>query len=190
MPTRTTVPEVRQEFLRNQIRQCLAIDGQFAEVGVYQGGSAGIMVEEIGYLRRLHLFDTFSGMPDDCTEFDGHRPGDFANTSVDFVRYCLNGANVEFWPGTFPASAAWLPPSIRFALVHIDVDLYTSTLAACRFFWPRLALGGMLVFDDYGHHNCRGATRAVNEFFEPGQIEFTRQRRKSAGTRIVKTMGD
>ena len=44
--------------------------GDFAEVGVYQGGSARVICEAKGS-KRLRLFDTFSGLPEDSSEADG-----------------------------------------------------------------------------------------------------------------------
>ena len=44
------------------------LEGEMAEVGVYQGGSAKIICETKGN-RKLHLFDTFQGLPD-VTEKD------------------------------------------------------------------------------------------------------------------------
>jgi hypothetical protein len=65
----------------------------------------------------------------------------------------------------------WIPhcfepaKDARFALVHIDVDLYDPTRDACEFFYPRLATGGVMVFDDHGFASCPGATKAIDEYF-------------------------
>jgi hypothetical protein len=58
----------------------------------------------------------------------------------------------------------WLAahPDARFALLHIDVDIYEPAkliLASC---WERLLPGGILVLDDY--KTVEGETRAVDEF--------------------------
>src|SRR5206468_2009973 len=53
--------------------------------------------------------------------------------------------------------------SIAFA--HVDVDLYSSVMSCCEFIYPRLSLGGCMVFDDYGYPTCPGARQAVDEFF-------------------------
>jgi O-methyltransferase len=66
--------------------------------------------------------------------------------------------------------AGWIPerfPDVmfeRFALVHIDVDLYQPTLDSLQFFYPRLNTGGVLICDDYGSLRCPGATQACEEF--------------------------
>jgi hypothetical protein len=133
----------------------------------------------------VHLFDTFEGMPE-TSEFDIHRQGDFADTSLESVNEYLQGYNVHFWPGLFPDSARLLPDDTEFVLVHVDVDLYTSTKAACEFFWPRLVEGGIMVFDDYNGPRCPGANKAVDEFFDTRQEIEVSGPNKQHGTRVVK----
>ncbi len=55
-------------------------------------------------------------------------------------------------------------PGVRFSLVHFDCDLYRPTKAALEAMWPRVARGGVLLFDEYGIHDWPGETRAVDEF--------------------------
>ena len=55
--------------------------------------------------------------------------------------------------------------SEKIAFVHIDLDVYKSILDSLQFIWPRLSLGGIIVFDDYGFATCPGARVAVDEFF-------------------------
>jgi len=42
---------------------------------------------------------------------------------------------------------------------------YRSILDSLRFVWPRLSVGGFIVFDYYGFPSCPGARFAVDEFF-------------------------
>jgi hypothetical protein len=50
--------------------------------------------------------------------------------------------------------------------VHIDVDLYQPTLDSIRFFYPRLAPGGIILCDDYGYSSCPGAKGAFDEYMK------------------------
>ncbi|TIX21118.1 MAG: methyltransferase, partial [Mesorhizobium sp.] len=54
----------------------------------------------------------------------------------------------------------------RFALVHIDVDLYEPTRDALAFFYDRVCANGMIICDDYGSGLCPGARKAFDQFFE------------------------
>jgi len=48
-------------------------------------------------------------------------------------------------------------------LGHCDVDVYRSAKDVFDWVWPRLELGGMVVFDDYGFPACPGVTKFVDE---------------------------
>jgi O-methyltransferase len=147
------------------------INGDIAETGVFTGGTAHLLAATLtaeGSRASLHLFDTFAGMPDTAEpERDHHRPGDFDETSLGAVRSRLAGfPNVRFHPGFVPDTFAELDPDARFALVHVDLDIYPSVLAACVGLWPRVVPGGAMIFDDYGFWHLRhAARRAVDEYF-------------------------
>jgi hypothetical protein len=49
------------------------------------------------------------------------------------------------------------------ALLRLDTDWYESTRHELAHLYPRLAEGGVLILDDYGH--WQGARRAVDEYF-------------------------
>ena len=59
---------------------------------------------------------------------------------------------------TVPAQA---PESI--ALLRLDTDWYASTRHELQHLYPRLATGGVLIVDDYGH--WQGCRQAVDEYF-------------------------
>jgi O-methyltransferase len=69
---------------------------------------------------------------------------------------------ILFVPGrvedTLPAAA----PE-RIALLRLDTDWHESTRHELEHLWPRLAVGGVLIVDDYGH--WQGARRAVDDYF-------------------------
>jgi len=142
-------------------RRC---EGDLAECGVYKGGTARILAELLPE-RPLHLFDTFKGMPETDPKHDLHKLGDFADTSEKSVRSYLSGyANVNVVQGLIPDSLQ-IVSDRTFSFVHIDLDIYSAIKSACEFFYPKVASGGVLLFDDYGFPSCPGARTAVDEFF-------------------------
>lgn len=143
------------------------LDGDFAEFGVYRGGSAKLIASLKGE-KRLHLFDTFSGLPEVRTDIDVHKTSDFDDTSLQSVqRYLAEFSNVFFYPGFFPDSAQELGrTSTRFAFVHMDVDIYESTRAGLEFFYPRMVRGGFILTHDYRSTGCPGVKKAFDEFFK------------------------
>jgi O-methyltransferase len=142
------------------------LPGQIAEVGVYQGGSAKLIATLKGD-KELYLFDTFAGMPAVRQDLDMHRAGDFADTSLEAVRKYLSGfSGIHFYQGFFPDSAAELAKTnTTFCLVHLDVDIYESTKAGLKFFYPRIPAGGIIVSHDYRSRRCGGVKQAFDEFF-------------------------
>lgn len=142
----------------------LAPPGCFVEFGVYQGGSAWHLAQIARTQgRALYLYDTFAGIPM-AGPHDRHAVGDFADTSLAYVRELVPDAVIA--PGIFPATLLCMPP---IALAHIDADQYDSVKAACAVLPPLMAAGGVLLFDDYDQ--LPGARRAVDERFTV--TEFT-----------------
>jgi O-methyltransferase len=165
----TLVSRDRCYQLYTLLRHALAVPGDVWECGVYRGGTAAMLAAILADAdpsgaRRLHLFDTFAGMPETDAVRDLHEAGDFATTSLDAVRRVVGrGERVEFHPGYIPDTFVGLEDA-RLAFVHIDVDIYRSVLDSCAFTFPRLSRGGVMVFDDYGFPSCPGARQAVDEF--------------------------
>jgi O-methyltransferase len=165
----TAVGPERLYTLFTLASQCLQLEGDFLEAGVWKGGTtvlfAKLLRERSPHSRELHLFDTFTGMPPthECDTY--YKGGEFADTSLDAVRAKLAGAEfVRFHPGLIPDTFVGCE-ELRFAFAHIDLDVYQSIRDACAFVYPRLAVGGVMVFDDYAWSTCPGARRAVDEFF-------------------------
>lgn len=147
------------------------IFGDMAEVGSYQGGSSKIICEAKKE-QNFHIFDTFEGLPH-VTEKDTHfgtkfwHDNDFDQTSEDNVKkYLSKYPNVFLHKGLFPFSAESIK-HLRFSFVHLDVDLYTSTLESLNFFYPRLVLGGIILTHDF---HSSGVHAAFDEFFKGKQI--------------------
>jgi hypothetical protein len=162
---RTLVHDPACYVLYRAARTVAALPGDVAEVGVYRGGTALLLARSAGPGRAVHLFDTFSGMPETDPAHDLHRAGDFADTALADVRALLaDQPHAQLHPGLFPATAAELSDA-SFALVHVDVDIRRSVLDACEFFYPRLVPGALMVLDDYGWTSTVGARTATDEFF-------------------------
>jgi O-methyltransferase len=139
-----------------------------AEAGVYKGGSARLICGVRGS-RTLHLFDTFGdngGMPETMAGVDPfHHKGDFGDSRLERVKQLFSEEkNVHFYPGFFPATAG--PVKDRcFSMVHLDMDIYQSTLDGLIFFWPRVVPGGILISHDYSCLGNAGVKKAFDEFF-------------------------
>lgn len=136
------------------------IDGAYAEVGTWKGGSAyfiSLALKRAGDSRPFVCCDTFAGLPkpsekDSPKLWQGRWKADYGQ-----IKKVLEGLRDETQviKGWFPK--AFEPFSdMRFAFVHVDVDLYESVKACCEFFWPRLICEGSIIFDDYFANACGG----------------------------------
>ena len=158
----------RRYGLREMTKLVMDIDGDVAECGSYNGITAYLMAEVIrqaGVNKELHLFDSFAGLSEPQEDDGAHwRAGDLSCPLEDVRQNLADFTFVRYHPGWIPEAFPEVEAR-RFALVHIDVDLYEPTRDALRFFWDRLVPGGLIVFDDYGFVTCPGATKAIDEFF-------------------------
>ena len=142
------------------------ISGDLVEVGVYKGGSAKIICEAKGE-GELHLFDTFEGLPEVDPSIDGGMTKGSYKAELEQVQKNLaDYKNVHFYKGLFQA-VVWNIDGFsdkRFCLVHLDVDLYVTTVECLLFFYPRMARGGVILSHDYP--NTPGIRKAFDDYFE------------------------
>lgn len=141
-----------------------SLDGDFAEAGTYTGLTAYMLCRRADD-RPVHLFDSWEGLSEPAAA-DGiyWSGGDLASSENTARRSLAAFPSAHFHKG-------WIPERFhevadrRFAIVHIDVDLYEPTRDSLAFFYDRIVPGGYLVCDDYGFTNNPGARQAVDEFF-------------------------
>jgi hypothetical protein len=140
--------------------------GAFLEVGVYQGGSAKLVCEMKGSNKPFYVCDTFEGLPESAEADKGvHRKSQYSCSLESVSAYLSAYENVHFVKGFFPDSAEGvIPEDIQFAFVHLDVDLYESTLKSLEYVFPRLISGGIILSHDYSL--LAGVKSAFHEFLE------------------------
>lgn len=146
----------RMWLLTRFARQASNLPGNFAEFGVYRGGCSWMVLStaRLDESRRLHLFDTFEGIPDTGLS-EGERTAGFAgrleDTSADYVAKLLAPWDPipRLWPGdvfeTMPAADTG-----DLAFAHIDLNAAAPTVHVLEHAYARLVPGGVIVFDDYG----------------------------------------
>jgi O-methyltransferase len=140
--------------------QC-RLEGELAEVGVYEGGTAKLICEVKGD-RPLRLFDTFAGLPtSSAADRSVHRENQFACSLESVQAYLREYSGVVFHVGRFPESATGLEER-RFSFAHFDVDLYESTRGCLEWFYPRMVPGGVMISHDYSV--LSGVKQAFGEF--------------------------
>jgi len=170
------------------------IPGDFVECGVWRGGNSMAMALTLKSLdvidRKLFLYDTFSGMTtpshqdkdmmgvlakdllNNADKFNGNNVWAFASVKdVDNNMRGLNypEENIRLIKGDVEITLkdeSIIPRSI--ALLRLDTDWYASTKIELEVLFPRLAIGGVCIIDDYGH--WQGARSAVDEYLEENNL--------------------
>jgi O-methyltransferase len=146
------------------------VEGDVIEAGTWRGGASILMRATLDSLgaseRTVHVADSFQGFPaaDDIGDLNTI---DFLAVPADevldsFARFGLDhGVRIVegFFEETLPAL-----DTQQWALVRLDGDTYAATRAALDALYPRLAVGGYLLVDDYLAMTAEECRRAVDEF--------------------------
>ena len=174
------------ESVRYIVRE--EIPGDFVECGVWRGGSVMAMLNELRNMeamgRRVWLYDTFAGMTPPSSADVEASTGRHANELLSATPkdtgnnvWCIADVQdvtrnvmttgypldlITFVEGDVAETLYESTPD-TIALLRLDTDWYESTRKSLEVLYPRLAVGGVCILDDYGH--WQGARKAVDEYF-------------------------
>jgi O-methyltransferase len=175
--------------LVNAVRYIIndGIQGEIVECGVWRGGSMAAAAQTLLKMgcadRHLYLFDTFEGMPQPGARdinWEGERALDmykrrrnrdgssrWCHASVEEVLKVMlacgyEQSKIHLVKGRVEETVPEAAPA-EIALLRLDTDWYESTRHELVHLYPRLARGGVLIIDDYGH--WQGAREATDEYF-------------------------
>ncbi len=156
------------------------IEGDFVECGVFAGTQVAAMAlanQELGMEKKIHLFDSFQGIPqagpnDDetITSCIGEGDGSLITTGVSVCsvqqvqghmkEWGIQLKQLKFYKGWFQDTVP--KASIdKIALLRLDGDLYESTKICLQFLHPLVSISGYVIVDDYALTGCR---LAVDEY--------------------------
>ena len=124
----------------------VSVPGMALEFGVASGTTLEIIAEELAPRDDISVvagFDVFSGLPDAWRT--GFPRGIFEQENVPTV------PGAEIVPGLFEDS---LPKFLKtrtdkISFLHLDADLYSSTVTVLDLVADRLVVGTVIVFDEY-----------------------------------------
>jgi hypothetical protein len=155
------------------------VPGDIVECGVGCGASftvLALMAQAEGAGRRVWGFDSFQGFPEPSAEDASPRNprrGELAFGTPDEIARAIVGSGVSerffaahcrLVPGFFDESLSRFTGE-RIAFLHLDVDLYRSYKTCLTALYPRVAAGGVVLFDEYTAAVYPGARRAIDEYF-------------------------
>jgi O-methyltransferase len=143
--------------------------GDYLEVGSWRGGSAALIAARARVeapSAMVFACDSFRGVVKAGARDTAYKGGEHADTSPEVVRGLFERlalTNAEVLEGVFPEETGEALADRHFGMVHVDVDVYESAHDVLSWAWPRLADGGIVVFDDYGFLGCEGVTALVDD---------------------------
>ena len=162
-------------------KRTLGLSGHVAEVGVYKGAASILFAKlvqifEPNALTQVHGFDWFQGMtPGDddhnLIESSYQEPEARLRALIECQQLDpilkIHSLDVTREIDDFFVSH----PHLRFKLIFLDCGTYAVTRKALEAFWPRLAIGGILILDQYNFELAPGETRAVQDVLPFARVE-------------------
>lgn len=166
----TFVDQYKCYELWEQLGQLSHVPGGVLEVGVWRGGTGSLIARAArhhGLDAAVVLCDTFAGVAKAGADDPWYKGGEHQDTSPTVVEDLARrlGVQVEILEGVFPEDTGVRIEHRTFRMVHIDVDVYESARSVLAWAWPRLSVGGVVVWDDYGAFECEGVATLGRELF-------------------------
>jgi hypothetical protein len=137
--------QTKKDLYHYMLPQLQAVEGLLIECGVYKAATINYFAAHTSN-RQWHGFDSFEGLPD-AWGGNEKRAGAFSlQGKLPAVKH-----NVDLHKGWFDQT---LPPFLQsakeqIAFVHLDADIYASTLSVLSSVTPYLKTGSLLLFDEY-----------------------------------------
>ena len=167
----------RYLYFLNQLERVKHIPGDIVECGVSIGHGALLFLlisEYLGVQRTYYGFDSFQGFPPPVDK-DGVTPithKEYWSNPPETVTKVLRDGRVPektiedrvrlvrgFFDETLPRYRGAI------ALLHLDCDLYESYVTSLNMLYDKVAVGGIIMFDEYDDARWPGARKAIDEFF-------------------------
>lgn len=147
------------------------VPGDLIETGVWKGGSTifmrGVLMAHGENSRRVWVADSFQGLPPPKSDVYPDDKGDIHFTinslkvsleqvKENFAAYGLLDDRVMFLKGWFSDTLPSAPID-QLSVLRLDGDMYESTMVALENLYPKLAVGGFVIIDDYCIASCKKA---------------------------------
>ena len=162
------------ECILGVARGCLALPGDFVEMGCYKGDTSLMLAEIIRSgktgSKLLYVYDSFEGLPektgaDESVLGKEFRGGELYATKREVKeRFLRAGLKVpvikKAWFNELRASD--MPEEIAFSF--LDGDFYESIRDSLRLVGDLMVPGGMILVHDYNNMALPGVKKAVDEW--------------------------
>ena len=152
------------------VKSCLQVEGDFVDLGCYDGRTVDIMLRYIQFKKcnkQYYLYDLFEN-PTPESRKSKHGP----NLYHEVCRLFQDYDRVKVIQGPVPESfSQGLPDKIAFA--QIDLNEAEPEMAALKVIYERITPGGMIIFDDFGFKRYSESHHREMKFFRKrGDVIF------------------
>tara|TARA_B100001027_G_C16265317_1_gene331686 strand:+ start:109 stop:828 length:720 start_codon:yes stop_codon:yes gene_type:complete len=147
------------------------IEGCILEFGVFKGKSINFIAKNTS--QKIYGFDSFIGLPEDWSGGNLFVPKEAFDLQGNLPTCEKNVELIEGWfEDTVPKFKEKVSENIK--LIHIDCDVYSSTIFVLEAFRSQLVKGSLIVFDEfYNFHGWKNHEyKALMEFKNKHKINF------------------
>jgi hypothetical protein len=161
------------------IDQVRELDGPIVEMGVAEGFLTIPMARHLkatGSKKKILAFDTFAGFPyDGLPEESALRKGGWCHP-LEKIQTLIAaedlGDIIVPVVGMIQDTLPTMPADLKFSYVWVDMDLWESTVCACRYLNDHVLSGGVVGFHDWEHPHCPLVRKAIEETLDYSKFEL------------------
>ena len=167
------------------LKETLSVPGHVAEFGSWRGANLMFMAKLLRIYdplgsKLVHCFDSFEGLTEFAKQDNQKNPlkGQYKGSLSelkDLIDLYEMQDEIVIHQGIIEKTLPTVlkeDGALTFSLVYCDTDLYESTKVILKNLHPRLAKGGIFVFDEWNYSNFPGEGIAVNEFIKEFADEY------------------
>ncbi len=170
---------LRLIYFYDLMRKIENVEGDIVECGVGYGRSLfafSLFSKIFNIDRHLYGFDSFQGLPEpspeDAPEKLNIKKGHYSTYKEGVIRYLIySGIDRDFINKGITLNEGYFSNTLDkyngegIALLHLDVDLYSSYKETLNFFYSKVVKRGIIAFDEYqAVDKFPGARKAIDEF--------------------------
>lgn len=166
-------------------RDCLAIRGDFVELGCYKGDTSLLLAEILqdyrgnlvekpveNFAKKLWIYDSFEGLPEKSAADSSVLGQDFKSGELLVTKRKVKERFLRAGLSVPVIKKAWfsdlteedLPEKIAFAF--LDGDFYGSIKDSLKLIENKMIEGGVILVHDYNNPALPGVARAVDEWLK------------------------
>ncbi len=164
----------RYLYIYESLKTVKDIKGDIVELGSWKGANLLWMAKVhlfLGSNKKIHCFDSFQGL----TEFSAQDTSshllhkyqgneEVLRSAIDLYEF---NDLIQIHKGLIEHTVpAWSEHRTDISFIYFDADLYEAASVTLKYLAPRLSVGGIILFDEYGSKDWPGETKAVDEFLE------------------------